>query len=225
MSTVIEILKFHRKIRSFLRIFCLLSLITTEANAQTIALSDTLKKCLHEKPQLTAKWDTHNSFITGRSIQIQSLKAGLVFHQKLSLGVGFHWVNSRNFQEYVLNGFKDSSPIRMRYWSVFGEFVFYQNKKWLGVIPVQIGIGKSFLKKGDDRIFENSVCLYEPSISMEYKFSPWVAIGAGYGYRIMLKNNRAIDQNFYAPIYVLRARILFDELYTRYILPLMVQRD
>ena len=225
MNIVTKRYSSYEKIRGLLRIFCLLSSITTSAFSQTVSLTDSLKKHFHSKPYFTGKWDTQNSFITGNSIQIQSIKGGLVFNQNVTVGVGFHWINSRNFQEYVLNGFRDSSPIRMKYFSVFAEYVFFKKNNWVGVIPIQIGVGKSYLRNGDDEIFKRLVCLYEPCLSIEYKFSPWLAIGGGYGYRIMLKNNRLIDQNFYAPIYVLRARILFDEIYRRYILPWREQRD
>ena len=100
------------------------------------------------------------------------------------------------------------------------KYKFYEKKNWVGVIPVQIGMGSSYLSKNKEKIFKDRVVLYEPSISVEYKWSPWIAVGAGYGYRIMLKNNHQIDQNFYAPIYVMRVRILFDELYARFIEPI-----
>jgi hypothetical protein len=41
-------------------------------------------------------------------------------------------------------------------------------------------------------------------------------VGAGFGYRIMLKNNRDIEQQFTSPVYALRLRLIFDELYGRY---------
>jgi len=43
-----------------------------------------------------------------------------------------------------------------------------------------------------------------------------LGVGIGLGYRIMLKNNRAIDQQFTSPVYALRVRLIFDELYRRY---------
>ena len=205
------------KIRIYLRIFCFLLCCHIKAGAQTISLSDTLRSLIHQKPVFTGKWDTQNSFITGKSIEIQSIKAGVVFGDNLTLGLGYHWINSRNFQDYVLDGFRDSSPIRMRYFSLFGEFVYFKKNHWQGVIPVQLGVGKSYLFNEKNKLFKGTVLLYEPSITIEYKWSPWIAIGAGYGYRIMLKNNRNIDQNFYAPIYVFRVRLLFDEWYKKYV--------
>jgi hypothetical protein len=43
-----------------------------------------------------------------------------------------------------------------------------------------------------------------------------LGVGVGLGYRIMLKNNRGIEQQFTSPVYALRVRLIFDELYRRY---------
>jgi hypothetical protein len=156
--------------------------------------------------------------MTGRRIGIQALKAGMIFNKRLTLGVGYHWMEG-GVDEFLPQQGR-MIPLKMRYASVFGEFVFYNKNNWVGTIPVQLGWGKSFLHWKSDgenlKWKEGMVVLYEPSISIEYKFSPWIAVGMGYGYRIMLKNNRAIDQNFYAPLYVFKARILFEELWERY---------
>lgn len=156
--------------------------------------------------------------MTGHRIGIQALKAGLIFNKRLTLGVGYHWMERGN-KEY-LPELNFDTPLKMRYASIFGEFVFYNKKKWIATLPIQLGWGRSFLhykQEGENLKWKSgSVVLYEPSISIEYKFSPWIAVGMGYGYRIMLKNNREINQNFYAPLYVFKARILFEELWERY---------
>jgi hypothetical protein len=53
-------------------------------------------------------------------------------------------------------------------------------------------------------------------MSCEYKIFKLIGVGVGCGYRIMLKNNRAIEQQFTSPVYALRVRLIFDELYKRY---------
>ena len=221
MNTHTKDLTVKTKIRNIvLRIFCFCSLIFTflRANAQGYALGDTLIVHLSVRPQPTFYWTSYNSFMTGRSIGIQALKAGLIFNKRLTLGFGYHWMG-RGIEEYLPQEEK-MVPLKMRYISLFGEFVFYNKNNWIGTIPVQLGCGKSFLhwKEGDENVKwkEGMVVLYEPSISIEYKFSPWIAVGMGYGYRIMLRNNHSIDQNFYAPLYVFKARILFEDLWERY---------
>lgn len=199
--------------------FCLLVYVTTTVDAQTIQLKETLGQLLKKKPAPSFKWDTQNSFITGRSVKVQSLKGGVSFGEHLTLGLGYHWLQSDIKQN--VSGYSESLLLKMRYGSLFGEFVFYDKGNWLGVLPVQLGYGKSFLSAKDEqgnaiKLYHATVILYEPTISIEYKFSPWIGVGAGYGYRIMLKNNPDLTQNFYAPLYVFRVRILFEELYSKY---------
>jgi hypothetical protein len=50
-------------------------------------------------------------------------------------------------------------------------------------------------------------------MNLEYKILNLVGVGAGLGYRIMLKNNSEIDHSFTSPIYVIRFRLIFDEIY------------
>lgn len=221
MSTLINQINQFLKIRSvLLRIFCLgVIFIPSECSAQTIQLGSTIGGLIRQKPTPAFKWDTQNSFITGKSVKVQSLKAGVTFGSQLTLGVGYHWLQSDITQE--VKGFTSALPMKMRYMSLFGEFVFYNKGNWEGIIPIQFGYGHSFLQTvpltgKPTKLYRETVFLYEPNITIEYKFSPWIGIGAGYGYRIMLKNNPNINQNFYAPLYVFRMRILFGELYSRY---------
>ena len=221
MSTLTNQIESLNKIRNIvLRIFCLCSItiFTLSLSAQNYPLGDSLKYHLQSEPKPTVYWTSYNSFITGRRIGIQALKAGLIFNKRLTFGVGYHWMEG-GVDEFLPQQGR-MIPLKMRYASVFGEFVFYNKNNWIGTLPVQLGCGKSFLHWKDDgenvKWKEGMVILYEPSISIEYKFSPWIAVGMGYGYRIMLKNNRAIDQNVYAPLYVFKARILFEELWERY---------
>jgi hypothetical protein len=50
-------------------------------------------------------------------------------------------------------------------------------------------------------------------MTIEHRFLKYFAAGGGVGFRLMLKNNTALDERFSAPIYLLRFRILFEELY------------
>jgi hypothetical protein len=83
-----------------------------------------------------------------------------------------------------------------------------------------LGVGNSFLRVNDEQgsrvINRDKVVLYEPGMAFEFKILNLIGVGAGFGYRIMLKNNRGIEQQFTSPVYALRARLIFDELYKRY---------
>jgi hypothetical protein len=112
------------------------------------------------------------------------------------------------------------ADIRMNYIAPYAEYSFYQKGPWEVSVPIQMGVGKSFLcyKQAGEHIVtnRNSVVIYEPGMTFEYKILKLIGVGAGFGYRIMLRNNRTIDQQFTSPVYALRLRLIFDELHGRY---------
>jgi len=194
-----------------------LLLIVCAGRAQTINLSDSLRHVFRQKPMPTAKLDTRNSFISGRSVRVRGVKAGISFGKRMTLGLGYNW---------IANGVEESIPtysgeiitdVELRYIAPFIEYSFYKKGNWEAVVPVQLGFGKSFLQYkmfgSKQRLFENSVILYEPGMNIEYKIMNLIGIGAGLGYRIMLKNNKDIDHSFTSPVYVIRFRLIFDEIY------------
>lgn len=148
---------------------------------------------------------------------MRSIKAGVNFRKSLSLGVSYNWLKTDIVQPVSLAGKEELAVVRLRYIAPFAEYTFYRNGTWEATVPVQIGIGKSFLQVGEGsnsmRLARNSVVLYEPSMALEYKVLNVLGLGAGVGYRLMLKNNHEIEQRFTSPTYVLRIRLIFDEIY------------
>jgi hypothetical protein len=45
---------------------------------------------------------------------------------------------------------------------------------------------------------------------VEYQVLGLFGFGGGIGYRLMLKGNRELEQQFTSPMYVIRFRVLFD---------------
>ena len=86
---------------------------------------------------------------------------------------------------------------------------FFKSGHWKGTLPIQLGFGKSFLKHNDAegnrvKLNEGHVILYEPAMSFSYDIANLFEVGAGFGYRIMLKNNNYIDQRLTSPNFVVR---------------------
>jgi hypothetical protein len=192
-------------------LFCCLA---EQCNAQSINLSDSLRKVFKEKPTLTAKLDGHNALVSGRNSRTQSVKAGVQFGNRLTVGLGYNWLSTD--LEQLLNDRVKLGYVKLRYVAPFVEYVFFQKGNWEGTLPVQLGVGRSFLSSSDraggERQFENWIWLYEPTMSVEYKVAGILGLGVGAGYRILLKNNPDLDARFTSPIYVWRIRILFSEL-------------
>ena len=188
--------------------------------AQTINLSDSLRQVLQHKPVPTAKFDTRNSFITGKSAKVFGVKVGVSFRKTLTIGIGYNWIGTKFSEPLQIGDDIFESEIKLRYVAPFLEYSFYKKGPWEATVPVQIGFGKSFLRysstSGKENIHEGHVVLYEPGMAIEYKLFDVVGVGAGMGYRIMLKNNKSIEQQFTSPVYVLRIRLIFDELFKKY---------
>lgn len=192
----------------------------SRSSAQTVSVSDSLIQIFRHKPIFTAKYDTRNTFITGNRASIWSVKAGFVFRKSLTVGIGYNWLWSdiREEIQYEPSGIREDARVRLRYVAPFVDYTFYRKGPWEVTLPLQLGFGHSFLtaSRMPDKLKRDWVMLYEPAMSVEYKFFKYFAVGGGYGYRIMLHNNRNLSSRFTSPMYVLRFRVLFDELYRLY---------
>ena len=208
-------------LRIVVRSICVVVLwmIAARANSQTVNLGDSLRNVLRNKPIPTAKFDSRSSFVSGRNARIQGLKAGVSFRKTLTLGLGYSWLVS-DIKEFIGTGETGAEgQLKMRYISLFAEYSFYRKGPWEATIPLQIGLGKSFLQikdaGGKQKMNANSVVLYEPVMTVEYKVLNLIGIGGGVGYRIMLQNNKDIDYQFSSPVYVIKARLIFEEIFKK----------
>lgn len=176
-----------------------------------------MRHVFRQKPMPSAKLDSRNSFISGRSARVHGIKAGVSFGKRLTLGVGYNWIARGIEQELPPNFGVVNSDVKLRYVAPFVEYSFYKKGNWEAAVPVQLGFGKSFLQYErfgrKERLYESNVILYEPGMNIEYKIINLIGVGAGLGYRIMLKNNKEIDHSFTSPVYVIRFRLIFDEIY------------
>ena len=202
-------MRFYGKVTLFvlLLVSCKLSF------AQQINLNDSLRDIFHSKPSFSAKMDSWNAFIAGRSAKTTGIKAGIRFKKVLTLGLGYNFIRTDLQDSVTYNGTFQPGDLRMRYITPFVEYTFYQKGPWEVSCPLQFGIGKSYVvpqENSSARFRENTILLYEPAIAVDYKVLNLLAFGAGYGYRIMLLNNKEINQQFSSPMYVIRFRVIFE---------------
>jgi hypothetical protein len=202
---------------------CILAVLfcSVDTHAQTMNLGDSLRLVFKQKKSPSFKFETRNSFITGSSAKIYGIKAGVAFGKRFNAGIGYNFIGTELTQSLELTKNQlVQADIVMNYIAPFVEYSFYRKGPWELSVPIQIGAGKSFLRYTLDEqqhvVNRNTVVLYEPGMTFEYKILNVIGVGAGFGYRIMLKNNRDIEQQFTSPVYALRLRLIFDELYGRY---------
>jgi hypothetical protein len=183
-------------------------------SAQSVNLSDSLRNVFKQPLTPVLKLDTRNSFVTGRSAQIWGIKAGVSFGKRMNLGLAYSWLHSDISKPLSEPNQNLSGLIRLRYFGPFAEYTFYRKGNWEATVPLQFGFGKSFLieESGEvsGRLNEGNIFLYEPAMVVDYKILNLIAVGGGVGYRLMLVNNRNLDQRFTAPVYMIRARVLLE---------------
>ncbi len=181
--------------------------------------------CLKQKPHLFLKLDSRNSFIYNSRVKIFGIKGGVSYGKRLSFGIGYNQLQppSHNFnrQVYYTNqdNVRDSvtSTLSMFYVSAHVEYIFYQSKHWELSMPLQIGLGQTYYKYelyGKRRTKDaNLNFIYEPAVSIEYKFVKWVGVGADAGFRFMVTGDRKLNQKFNSPTYSFKLLIYYSEIY------------
>ena len=198
-------------------------LIGFRANAQPTV--DTIKDCLKQSPHLFGKLDSHDSFISNGRAKILGVKFGLSYGSRLYFGLGYNqlYPPAKKFdkQVYFVNAdnLADSATalLQLFYFSAQVEYVYYQNNNWQLSIPVQLGFGKTFYQyqlSGEKKEVESTfVLIYEPAVSVEYKFAKWFGVGADVGFRFIVTDYRRSYQKFNSPTYAFKLLIYYHEIY------------
>ncbi len=186
---------------------------------------DTIKDCLKQRPQLFGKLDSRNSFISNSDAKIFGAAAGLSFGSRLHLGIGYNqlYPPSDNFDKVIYytnaNNALDSSNalLKLFYFSAYVEYIYYKTKHWQLSIPLQLGMGQTYYqynRPGEKIDAEKHICfIYEPAVSIEYKFMKWFGLGADIGFRFMATGYGSLNRKFNSPTYAFNFIIYYTEIY------------
>ena len=172
---------------------------------------ESIGESLKEKPKLYFNYGTRNSFITNQYAKVRDIKAGLTYNKQFTLALGYSWLNS-NFESTLKNG--EIGKLKMRYVTPYVEYSFLEKKNIEVTIPVHLGVGVSFYQDDNKTQYNKSFILtYEPAMTVTYRFLKYFGVGGGLGYRLMLIGNNSINENFTSPIYLLKAKLFFGDIY------------
>ena len=177
-----------------------------------------INQALKEEPRLIANLDSRNAFISSNGVRVLGFKVGLLYGDKLAFGIGYNQLSSTYRNTIIYEG--EESRVKLAYWylSPYLEYTFYRDNKWELSIPVQIGIGESYYKlvdQQDKAIYNKLVISYEPAISFQYRILNYFGVGMGVGYRLMVIPNRELEERFTSPVYMLKFKVYFEDLYDR----------
>ena len=201
--------------RTFFIILLSFFIFSSQGHAQ---LFDSIRTSFDYKPKFLLKFDTRNSFISNQYAKIHGIKVGLSFNKTTNIGIGYHWMPKRPLEPTLLNSNK--IDLKFGYAVAFFEYNFYKSKHWSAEIPVQIGFGKAQYDDLDLAMTTGVswIIIYEPAMTIEYKFLKYFGIGGGVGFRLAIKSNQQIIESFTAPEYILRFKIYSGDIYKEQIL-------
>jgi len=189
----------------------LLQFFVGNSNAQFL---DSIKTSFNYKPTVDFRIDTRNSFITHFYARIIGIKLGLDFNKTVKVGVGYNWLSSEIYKQND----KNNAQLKFWYLSPYLEYTFYRKEKWELSIPVLLGFGSSFYERINSTghlviTDKHFMTLYEPYMTGQYKIIPWMGLGFGVGYRLIIIGSKESYSQLSSPIYVLKIKVLLGEIY------------
>ncbi len=197
----------------------LLVLIFCNVGSAPAQLVDSVRHFLEEPPKLVVKLDTHGSFISNESVQFAGIKVGYEHGGRVQYGIGYSFLFSPVEHDVLVPGEGTvTTHLRFGYVTPYFDYAFYAKGPWELRIPVQIGIGGGSVVYNDAtgrtrRLQHSTVFLYEPSITVQYRFLKYFAIGGGWGYRLVLRSSASLNDSLTAPIYTFGLRVFFGDLW------------
>ena len=205
---------FMRNIQLYLILFIAFNCSIYRAYGQQFEqeLSDALKTT----PKFEFRLDSRSSFINQTGVRVFGVKAGVQFDEKLSFGLGYNFLSSSIRRTIVDKGINYKSELKFRVFSPYLEYVFYRDEYWELSIPVQFGFGHSFFENlgqdGPSHLKREFVVSYEPAITFQYRILSYFGVGAGVGYRLMIKPNSEIKEQFTSPVYLFKVKVYFQDI-------------
>ena len=184
-------------------------------------LVDSIGMFLQERPRFAAGLDTRGSFISNQNVRLLGVKAGLEHAGRVKYGIGYSFLRTPVEGEAVVieEGAERTvtTKLRLGYFTPYFSYTFYQRGPWEMSIPVQIGLGSGSQVyddlSGERRTLARSfVFLYEPAMTVQYRFLRYFAVGGGMGFRLVF-TPADLDENFNAPIYLFGVKVYFGDLY------------
>jgi len=124
-------------------------------------------------------------------------------------------MKSDQYRSINRNGESHNAELQFNYVTPFIEYSFYKSEHWYAEIPVQFGFGKArYVDSTTQEVLdESNVFVYEPAMTIEYRFWRFFGVGAGVGFRLALKDKGKIEDVLTSPEYIFRFKIYFGDIY------------
>ncbi|MEO8068901.1 MAG: hypothetical protein ABI599_14485 [Flavobacteriales bacterium] len=184
-------------------------------------LLDSIHLFMQEEPRIVVKLDTRGSFISNEPISMYGVKVGWEHAKRFQYGFGYSVLLKpvhRQRQVFEAGAYRMAdSRLRMGHVSAYAEYAFYQRGHWEVRIPVQVGVGHGSVVyedlTGETRKWQKTwFFLYEPGMTVQYRFLTYFAVHAGFGYRLVFRTSASLGEQLTAPIYMAGLRLFTSDI-------------
>lgn len=182
-------------------------------------LLDSIALFVREPARPIVRLDLKGSFVSNHNVRIAGIKLGLEHARRFQYGVGYNFLFTRVERDRFIPGIgARSSRLRLGYLSAYVDYAFYQRGPWEVRIPVQVGVGRGSIVYDDlaaekQTLYRSGLITYEPGMTVQYRFLTYFGVGAGWGFRLVMRTRHSLDERLTAPVYTLGLRIFFEDLY------------
>ena len=189
------------------------------AAAAQAQLLDSIALFATEKPRFVAKLDLRGGFINNRNIRVASIKTGLEHAGRFQYGIGYAFLFSPVERDRPVPGQGQvNTRLRIGYFISYVDYAFYQRGPWEARLPVQLGAGAGSSIYRDvtghkRRLKHTGLIVYEPAMTVQYRFLKYLAVGGGWGFRLVWQTGGDLDERLSAPIYTFGLRVFFGDLW------------
>ncbi len=211
------------KLRFLLKRFLLISILVNAYYTTQGQFLDTLVASLRQPQKFYCTVDFSKSFGGNSGTDVIGIKLGMVQNKRIYYGLGYYILNTDVVNDITIK--KDDgadtivpAQLKLRFFTINSEYVFYKNNRLQFGIPINIGYGRSYYKyfksKGNkEKTDASGSMLLTIGASGQFKVIPWIGLGFGMGYATTLGTNKYNDRDFGAWIYNFGVKIYFEEIY------------
>lgn len=185
-------------------------------------LFDQIKSSLAEDPKIYFNWGSQYSFISGDFATIRNIKIGLDYGNITRFGIGYNWLSGAfPTRKGLYGGEIKDTRLNMQYLTLFAEYTFYRTDRWEASIPAQAGFGLAWNSyfighKEKVHLQPRFFILYEPVMTIQYRFLRYFGAGGGIGYRLIIINSSSLRETFTSPLLVLKTKLYLGEMWKDY---------
>lgn len=188
----------------------------------SLAQQDTNKQ--ETKRKFLFGFDSRSSIIDSRPSRIFGIRMGIQTKKnpRVRYGLGAYnmqkTIKRSNEKVEELEQTLDTLRIDYGYLAFFYEYVWLNKNNFEVSTPFLIGAGsvdRSYFNENREQIKlpKINITVFEASVAAHYKFLPWLGLGSGFGYNVVLSRRPELSRAFNSPFYVLKVKLFLGELY------------